>query len=303
MEQIEVKPSKRPSGGGGGQPITDYMKKAMIGVTDFNTLVDAGSYRYDKGNPNKPTYVSDYGQLLTVRGAGDTIAQLAFSYDKSHQFALRVGNPPDVGGTGTWTPWSYYESLTSGNVMRKFAFSEINATILKNPNYKVAYCCDWSNISELGITDSSHTWGFVEYIPHGNSNGYGMQRCTVFVSGNVWVRCAEGLNWNKWTCLIDNTLKPLPLVNGWTNYGGNYSVAQYYLSGGEVVLTGFVKNGSSNIIANLPAGFRPNGIKVFNATKDGSPWRVDVDTNGNVYSFNTTGFAGLFSLEGIRFKI
>ena len=76
---------------------------------DANNLTAAGSYRLASvtGGQNLPTFKSgkdlSYGQILVVRGGGDTVAQLAFHYHSS-EMAMRVGNA--VGNAaGTWKPW------------------------------------------------------------------------------------------------------------------------------------------------------------------------------------------------------
>ena len=76
---------------------------------DLNNLISAGSHRINSitGSKNLPTFASGstlaYGQLLVVRGSGDTIAQLAFPYGAS-EIAFRTGNP--VGNTsGVWKDW------------------------------------------------------------------------------------------------------------------------------------------------------------------------------------------------------
>ena len=70
---------------------------------DLNTITQSGMYRLDTTNPNMPTGVS-WGQLLVIHGASDTIAQMVFDYSGVNVM-WRSGNSPDVGGTGTWTPW------------------------------------------------------------------------------------------------------------------------------------------------------------------------------------------------------
>jgi hypothetical protein len=47
---------------------------------------------------------SDYGQMIVVHGAADTIAQVGFSYADSQMY-FRTGNPASVGGTGAWGAW------------------------------------------------------------------------------------------------------------------------------------------------------------------------------------------------------
>jgi hypothetical protein len=78
---------------------------------NLNTVTRSGAYRI--GNPyyNGPPAGVEYGQLLVIRGGGDTIAQVAFKYNSGNTF-VRSGNPPDVGGSGSWTPWIELTSVT-----------------------------------------------------------------------------------------------------------------------------------------------------------------------------------------------
>ena len=70
---------------------------------DLNTVIKSGMYRLDGLPANSPNG-AEYGQVLVVHGSGDTIAQVAFSYNGSNMW-LRCGNPTDVGGSGTWKEW------------------------------------------------------------------------------------------------------------------------------------------------------------------------------------------------------
>lgn len=59
------------------------------------------------------------------------------------------------------------------------------------------------------------------------------------------------------TIVQPNWIAPT-LLNGWVNYGGVTEPAGYYLdSNGVVHIRGRVKDGTSNIVCSLPAGYRP----------------------------------------------
>ena len=73
----------------------------MVHTADLNYLVTSGFYRINNGQGNSP---ADWGQLLVVHGGGDTVGQLYFSPAGDALFA-RAGNPPQVGGTGSWSGW------------------------------------------------------------------------------------------------------------------------------------------------------------------------------------------------------
>lgn len=71
-------------------------------TADVNTIIQSGMYRMNL-NTNRPTG-TNYGQLLVVHGAGDTIFQVATDYASGKMY-WRSGNPSDVGGTGAWGAW------------------------------------------------------------------------------------------------------------------------------------------------------------------------------------------------------
>jgi phage-related tail fiber protein len=80
--------------------------------TDLNKVVSSGFYRL--GNPviNAPAGVS-WGQLIVARGGSDSILQIVTGFSNGEIY-WRQGNPPDVGGSGLWSPW--YRFFHSGNL-------------------------------------------------------------------------------------------------------------------------------------------------------------------------------------------
>lgn len=77
--------------------------RLLVDGVDLNTITTAGSYRCFAVHPNIPD--TGYGQLLVVRGAGDTLAQIYFPYDNSNVWT-RQGNPSQLGSVaGFWRPW------------------------------------------------------------------------------------------------------------------------------------------------------------------------------------------------------
>lgn len=87
----------------------------LAAAADLNTIVKAGMYRLQGNNTNGPSGVNfNYGQLLVVRGTGDTIAQMLFLYGSGAVYS-RAGNPSNVGGTGSWQPWKELASATLVN--------------------------------------------------------------------------------------------------------------------------------------------------------------------------------------------
>lgn len=79
------------------------VKKSIPQVTDLNAITTSGWYRLGGSNPNIPPSCS-YGQMLVIYGGGDTIAQLVFPYNSDLVYR-RSGNPPNIGGSGSWSSW------------------------------------------------------------------------------------------------------------------------------------------------------------------------------------------------------
>lgn len=67
---------------------------------DLNNLVTSGFYRVNISD-NSP---GRYGQVIVCQGAADTITQIYSQYDTGVLYT-RSGNPPEVGGSGSWTRW------------------------------------------------------------------------------------------------------------------------------------------------------------------------------------------------------
>lgn len=91
-----------------GQHGSYYAITTDIGDVDFNVVTRSGIYRLayttSNGASNGPSG-GEWGNMLVLRGRGDTIAQLAFGYTSSARPKYRQGNPSNVGGTGSWSQW------------------------------------------------------------------------------------------------------------------------------------------------------------------------------------------------------
>jgi hypothetical protein len=98
---------------------------------------------------------------------------------------------------------------------------------------------------------------------------------------------------------------PLNLGNNWTSYLSTYAPASYTkTSNGVVVVKGLLKRGgtpvANEVIATLPAGYRPEATLLFgNTTNSNVAGRVDVGDNGDIIF--RSGSAGWYSLDTIRF--
>lgn len=99
---------------------------------------------------------------------------------------------------------------------------------------------------------------------------------------------------------------PLPLSNGWINYGSNFAPAQYQrLASGLVVVQGLIAGGNTavgTLLGTLPTGYWPAGKLVFNMiTSPGNAVaHVQVNTDGSI-NLEAGGSGTWTSLTGISF--
>lgn len=87
-----------------GYHASSFPKLEYKSNTNWDTLVEAGMYRLDniESQSNYINGMTSYGQLLVVRGASDTIAQIYFNYTDNNIFSRSANG---VGGTVNWTAW------------------------------------------------------------------------------------------------------------------------------------------------------------------------------------------------------
>ncbi len=83
---------------------------------NLNNVVSPGFYRLQEYIANAPAGVT-YGQLIVARGGGDNILQIVTGYDNGEIY-WRQGNPPEVGGIGSWSAW--YKFFHSNNLADAF---------------------------------------------------------------------------------------------------------------------------------------------------------------------------------------
>lgn len=138
--------------------------KGVVGA-DFNTQIQSGMYRFNTSDSHANMPPCSWGQVLVAHGAGDTIAQVAFDYSGPNVF-LRVGNPPECGGTGGWQGW--YRMWCEGNAVTGAVwndYAECREADTIEPGYVLVETGDdtlTKSIERLspfaGV--SSDTWGF-----------------------------------------------------------------------------------------------------------------------------------------------
>jgi hypothetical protein len=73
---------------------------------DFNTMIFPGCYRFDSNWTNGPANAHNWGQLLVIRSAADTLAQIVFRYDTNQAWMRTASkvyddNIPNI----DWQEW------------------------------------------------------------------------------------------------------------------------------------------------------------------------------------------------------
>lgn len=92
------------------------------------------------------------------------------------------------------------------------------------------------------------------------------------------------------------------LVNSWINEGEEWNLGKFYKDKqGIVHLEGVLSYGTSNLIFNLPIGYRPSKRCIFTISTASGIGRVDIFPNGNVELMS--GQHLLLSLDGISFRV
>lgn len=194
---------------------SSFLRSRQANNVDFNTVTESGVYRLSyttsNGASNGPSG-NEWGNMLVLRGGGDTIAQLAFGYTYSGRPKYRQGNPSNVGGNGSWTQW-FTLATTLDNVYsatklqtsrtiwgRPFdgtgnvdgvlhihaSGNSYNENIRMHPSsagWSSVVFCGTDNTGDSGT--SANTWGIFTYkgnffINRNGSNGHtGCELCNV----------------------------------------------------------------------------------------------------------------------------
>ena len=132
---------------------------------DLNSITQSGAYRTGGSNQNMPSQLR-YGQILTLHGSADTIAQMGLPYNSDDIFR-RSGNPSEVGGIGTWRDW--VKMWHEGNFTPPIYGSNSNGEWVKF-NDGTLIC--WSSYHGVGLQTSSlygevyASGGDTWYFPH-----------------------------------------------------------------------------------------------------------------------------------------
>ncbi|CAE7279738.1 carA2 [Symbiodinium pilosum] len=244
----------------------------------FHANNNAGSARVD---------VTTGGGVMYMAGPNNhhwvSLAGIAFAPDTVGHIALPLA--------GSWVAWgSEYAS----------------------PDYTVR-----NGICSVEGLIKGGAWGDLANLPEdcrppdgrlifNTNNGVQPSRVDVDTDGKIkWVAGGQSKGWISLSGIVFSPTVvgyPIPLQNGWSNYGNGYAPAKYRVVDGICMLEGLINKGSDNHAATLPADCRPNKKLVFDANKHGSIDRLDVDIYGHIFLFNLNA-GDWASLSGVLFDV
>lgn len=281
---------------------SEVVKKANLSENvNFNDVTEGGMYRYGSSITNGPDGAGSHGQLLVVRGANDTIAQLCFPYSDSRMF-LRTGNAVN-NPNGTWQDWVAIASTNDLNNYLPLSGGQVNGNLSvygppSNGIIKVKSTTSYeSGIGFYNWDTAKLTFGICEDIDnklglYDNANTYG--------GGAKWYVLATEDYVN------DNMPKSALVWRGHsTNVTGlsldtnSFYMIQLYCDVPQAVKTIIVKPSVTGISGLI--GFSYNNYRFY-----GNTFHLSLNTsicsissnNGNGFGINSSG-NGVVGLSGL----
>ena len=122
---------------------------------------------------------------------------------------------------------------------------------------------------------------------------------------------AGALPWVNWFSQVTSyfkapTTNAPSLASGWSNVGGAYQTARYYIDqSGVVHIEGSIKKSTAGVVGEtiftLPTGYKPSAQLSFAIDANGAYGKIDVKANGAVI-YQTGTATGSMSLSNISFK-
>lgn len=280
----------------------------------------------------KGLVASGSGTIFTLPAGYRPTEQLVFlTVAGSDTTAGRVDILPDgtvslqVGGSG-YVSLSSIRFMPASPIGPTFTnFTPLNSWVYFGGAYaQPAYAVDSAGRVQLkGLVKSGTTtsptalWNFVttpsnltpaetSIIPESSNNSIGAMEpslavsAVAFYSGSNAFLSIQGMYYPSGAA----TWTSLTLQNSWVWFGGNPATpAVTKGSDGIVMLKGLIKSGTianGTLIANLPAGFRPQQEIVANGVSNNIFGRFDIWPNGNIVSVSVNNNAWL-TLDGISF--
>lgn len=165
-------------------------------------------------------------------------------------------------------------------------------------------------VGAAGVPIPIHTALYAVIDPYGGntSSTFAMMGYTAaFVVPSNWFLVASntenassGKIRTAWGSIMD-VWKNVTFQNGWANYGVGYNPVQFYKdTNGFVHIRGLGQGGlfASNVVFNLPVGYRPSARCLFSTMASDTTGRFDVLPDGNVLAVNGSGW---MTFEGATF--
>ncbi len=172
------------------------------------------------------------------------------------------------------------------------AYFNETAKVITDCNAIMSSGVYWANSSTANRPTSDISWAIIN-IKAGSASV--LQIAIPYHSTLYQIRYRrtdsnQSSGWGAWSnqSIYDT---PANLLNNWTNYGGNESVASYSLVNGIVYIKGVVKGGAaSTVLFTLPVGMRPlTRLSKGTVCDNGSGAavaRIIIEPNGEVKSLN-----------------
>lgn len=196
----------------------------------------------DESHPNLPNSSCAYGQMLVIRGTGDTIAQVIFQYGSNHDVYYRAGNPSNVGGTGTWSSWAKINdggaATLGGKSITDIALKALTPTYSgtlqgsgKDFNsYITTGIFHWASDSDVtSCSNKPCNYSGCLTVNNNGSTGTSLVIYQTYQTYNsntkLYIRSCWNTTWSPW---VDLTQTVIPIAGtdlGGVKNGGNVTIA------------------------------------------------------------------------------
>lgn len=178
---------------GGDISASNFESKSVSGVS-LDSLVKSGFYRVSSSTGLPPS-ASDSGTLFVTQG-GDTITQIYGDYSTGFTY-YRTGNPPEVGGQGSWNSWR------SNNIIAGLSYA-VGASHQYLPAIEIG--------DSISFTCSQAQANIFLYTPAGGSYVLWIKQAYTISTGTTYSY--------SWTLIAGST--PVPMTPQ-----GNYNYTMY----------------------------------------------------------------------------
>ncbi|CAM4013072.1 tail fiber protein [Mesobacillus zeae] len=284
-----------------GHGLGDSPNNILPTSQDLNKVIESGFYRIGATPVNSPGS-TEWCQMIVARGGADTISQMIIN--SVGNVFVRSGNPPEVGGPGTWKAWQEVETVAG-------ATAKVNATQVAKLTMDsgLSIDCSGQDLNKLitsgfyygnSMLNAPATTSYHRVWVMMGSSTTGMQLAATNAN-TMYIRNMTGGVWNAWSKFGSADAldwKNATLQNGVIPYSSGLPGLQYAKRDGIVYLRGAVKNIGQNeiTIATLPTGYRPSGVShvfAMPTSLDGSGFARFAR-----WSVSTLGIVEMYSMSG-----